>query len=211
MSLSTRLICLCLLAGSSSLACAHSPIAGVGHFYGGMLHPILVPAHVLAIFAVGLWLGQRWPADGLLLLALLGAVPIGMVVGRFNVWQQGELAILALASAVALLVAVARNLPAPFPVAIAVAFGLLIGLDSLPDGLSGRPLWLSLAGTWVAVLLGLAGMVAISEIATRPWMRIGVRVFASWMCAAAVLVLALSAFGPRTQSASAPPTVPAAR
>ncbi len=211
MSRSPRLIALCLLAGYSSLASAHSPIAGVGHFYGGTLHPLFVPAHVLAIIAMGLWMGQLWPEEGSSLVALLGTVPIGMAAGHFSAWQYGEVAVLAVAAVVALFVAAARNAPKSLRTAIAVALGLLLGADSLPDGLLGRSLWLSLGGTWVAVLLGLASMIAISEVATRPWMRVGVRVVASWICAAAILVLALSFLGPRTQSPAAPSSALAPR
>jgi hydrogenase/urease accessory protein HupE len=203
-------LALCLLVGFPSLASAHSPIAGVGHFYGGMLHPAVVPAHLMAIVAMGLWLGQRWPAGGSALVALLAAVPIGMVAGRWVGWQKGELVILSLTALIAVLVAAARDAPRVPRLAIATALGLFLGMDSMPDGLSGRPLWLSLAGTWFAVLLGHSWMIAMSEIAARPWMKIGVRVVASWLCAAAVLVLALSAFGPRAAGGSAPVAASAA-
>ena len=200
-----------LLAALPALASAHSPIKGVGHFYGGMLHPVAVPAHLMAILAMGLWLGQRWPAGGNAMLALLAAVPVGMATGHASGWQQGELVILGLAAVVAIFVAAARDMPALPRAALAAALGLLLGMDSLPDGLSGGPLWASLAGTWFAVLLGLAWMIAMSEIAAKPWMKIGVRVIASWLCAAAVLVLALSAFGPRSPGPSASTAAPAPR
>ena len=32
---------------------------GIGEFYGGILHPIVVPAHVLALVMLGLLAGQR--------------------------------------------------------------------------------------------------------------------------------------------------------
>lgn len=200
-----------LLAGMPGLASAHSPIAGIGHFYAGMLHPVVVPAHLMALVAMGLWLGQRWPAGRGALAALVLAVPFGMAAGHACGWQKGELVILGLAALLAIFVAAARDAPVLLRAVIAAALGLLLGMDSLPDGLSGRPLWLSLAGTWLAVLIGPSWMIAIVEIAAKPWMKIGVRVIASWLCAAAVLALALSALGPRTQGASATTAVPAPR
>jgi hydrogenase/urease accessory protein HupE len=40
---------------------AHDVVAGVGGFYGGLLHPLLVPAHVLALTSLGLLIGQQTP------------------------------------------------------------------------------------------------------------------------------------------------------
>jgi len=33
---------------------AHAPFIGVDGFYGGLLHPLLVPAHAMALLALGL-------------------------------------------------------------------------------------------------------------------------------------------------------------
>lgn len=52
-----------LLAATACPAAAHSPIKGVGTFYSGLLHPALVPAHLLALIAVGLLIGQNVPAS----------------------------------------------------------------------------------------------------------------------------------------------------
>jgi urease accessory protein len=200
-----------LMAVVSGSAQAHSPIAGVGHFYSGMLHPLLVPAHLIALVAMGLWLAQQRPAGGQALAAMVLAVPAGMLLGSITGWQKAELPILAIAALVAVAVGMARTVPELWSAVVGGVLGGLLGADSLPDGLSGRALWMSLGGTWLAVLLGLAWVMAMSELAVRPWMKIGLRVVGSWMAAAAILVLALNAFGPRARpAATAGSTPPAA-
>ena len=47
-----------LLMGSAP-ALAHMPFQGIGGFYGGLLHPVLVPAHALSLVALGLLIGQQ--------------------------------------------------------------------------------------------------------------------------------------------------------
>jgi urease accessory protein len=192
----TGLLVAALLACGVGSAHAHSPIAGVGHFYGGMLHPVLVPAHVIALIAMGLWLAQQRHSSGHATVAIVLAVPVGMVVAAVTGWQDAEIVILALAAGVAVAVGLARNVPWVWRAIVGAALGALLGVDSLPDGLSGRALWMSLGGTWLAVLLALACVMALSDLAIRPWMKIGLRVVASWLAAAAILVLALSGFGP---------------
>jgi urease accessory protein len=193
-----------LIAAALAMGCqgaaAHSPFPGVGNFYGGMLHPLIVPAHLIALAAFGLWLGRRWPtgARGLIGLALL--LPLGMAVGMafgpaVAGWQAESL-VLALGALAALATAADRGPPAAVWAVAGAALGLVLGLDSLPDGLAGRPLALSLAGTWLAALLLPASLVVLSEAARRPWMQIGLRVVASWMAAAALLVLVLAWRGP---------------
>ncbi|WP_348752784.1 HupE/UreJ family protein [uncultured Aquincola sp.] len=184
------------LALGAGAARAHSPIQGVGDFYGGMLHPLLVPAHLIALIAVGLWLAQQRPVSGRALSATLLAVPLGMVAAAIGGWQNLELPLLAVGAAVALAVALARELPWAWRAGVGAWLGALLGADSLPDGLRDRALWMSLGGTWLSVFLVLALVVALSDLAVRPWMKIGLRVLASWLAAAALLVLALAALGP---------------
>ena len=53
---------------SAAPAQAHVPIEGVGGFYGGLLHPILVPAHALALLALGIFIGRRKHGRGIAVL-----------------------------------------------------------------------------------------------------------------------------------------------
>ena len=40
-------------------AMAHPPPLGIGGFAGGLLHPLFVPAHLLAVLALGMLIGQQ--------------------------------------------------------------------------------------------------------------------------------------------------------
>lgn len=194
------------LACACGAASAHSPVAGIGDFYSGMLHPVLVPAHLLAIVAMGLWLGQRWPANGEAWAAMMLALPVGMAVSALTGERSAEGIVLGLAMWPAAATAANRAGPRGVQLVIAALLGAMLGADSMPDGLSGKPLVLSLSGTWLSVLLLLAALVVVGEFATRPWMRIGLRAIASWVVAAALLVLALSWLGPRSSPAAAAAT-----
>ena len=51
-----------LWVGAES-ARAEAPMGGIEGFYGGLLRPILVPAHALGLLALGLFIGQQDSRD----------------------------------------------------------------------------------------------------------------------------------------------------
>ena len=48
-----------VLLAMAEPALAHPPPLGIGGVFGGLLHPLFVPAHVLAILGLGLLVGQQ--------------------------------------------------------------------------------------------------------------------------------------------------------
>ena len=48
-----------LLLFNADAARAHAPVPGLEGFPGGLLHPLLVPAHLLALLGLGLFIGQQ--------------------------------------------------------------------------------------------------------------------------------------------------------
>ncbi len=54
-----RLFLALLLVCMPGIVLAHAPIEGMDSFYNGVLHPVLVPAHLLAIVSAGLLIGQQ--------------------------------------------------------------------------------------------------------------------------------------------------------
>ena len=44
---------------AASGACAHGGFQGVGTFYAGLLHPLAVSAHLVALVAIAVFCGQR--------------------------------------------------------------------------------------------------------------------------------------------------------
>jgi hypothetical protein len=180
-------------------AAAHSPIAGIGIFYSGALHPFISPAHLIALLALGLAIGQRGQRrDGDLsliqppLLTLIAALMLGLALHGAAGDPDTDRALLGLAAATGLGVAAAWQVPRAVLLVLSVAVGLAVALASAPTGVQGRTLWASLAGTGVAAA-GVTGYAAVMvTVARRAWLHIAVRVLGSWFAAAALLVLALS-------------------
>lgn len=174
---------------------AHSPIAGLNDFYAGALHPFVSPAHLVVLLALGLAIGQR--AHGAMgraeapLLALLLALPLGLATHRLAGDPDGQRALLLLAAGLGLAVAGQLALPRSALVVLAAATALIVGWNSGPGALDGRPRALALAGTGAAVLLLVTYVAILTSLAARPWLRIAMRVAGSWLAAAALLVLAL--------------------
>lgn len=179
------------LALTVSPALAHDAFGNAGAFWGGFLHPLTALEHVLAIIAFGLLAGLQPPRPvfaALLTLAL--ALAVGGIAGMAG-WLPPDLGLAAAGSiaVVALLVAVARPLPPPVLIALALVLGLLHGAANgaaVPVGADRIAFLLGLVAgpTLLAHLLG--GAVRHLE---APWVRVAVRVLGSWLTAVGLLVL----------------------
>ena len=112
-------------------ALAHSTIPGIGGFYNGLLHPLVVPAHLLVLLGLALWLGQQpLPTIETPLLTFSALLLAGLALSPFELldgWQTP--ALLACALGVGLLVAAAHPLPRSVTTAVAGLIGLLVGLE----------------------------------------------------------------------------------
>jgi urease accessory protein len=175
-------------------ALGHSPIEGIGGFYNGLLHPLLVPAHLLALVALGLWLGQQaLPKIEAALLSFSLMLLAGLVLATFAGPGGGQSwPLLACAAGVGLLVAAAQPLPRAATAGAAGLVALLVGLDSAPEADTARVKFITLAGVGVGVHLLLLNLVALTTYANQPWLKVGVRVLGSWSAASALMVLALA-------------------
>lgn len=172
---------------------AHVVIEGVSSFHGGLLHPLLVPAHALLLVALGLMAGQQSASSRRVLFAVFAAAAAGAIVAvTFAVAASDvDLIVLAAAGLAGLLAAAGRPLPLILPGALAAPAGGAIILDSVPAIVSTGETLLALAGTALAATLA---PIIVASIAANPkhgWQRIGVRILAAWVAAAAILVLAL--------------------
>ncbi len=186
---------------SSASAFAHSPIPGIGIFYSGALHPFVSPAHLIALLALGLAIGQRGQRHaGELsqlkppMLALLAAALAALALTLAGVFGDPDTdrVLLVFAAATGLAVAAAWAPPQAVTMGLAVAVAMAVLLASAPSGVDAAARRTSLIGTAAAAVL-LVGYVAVmTTVAQRAWLHIAVRVFGSWLAAAALLVLALS-------------------
>lgn len=176
------------------VALAHSPVPGLGGFYNGLLHPLLVPAHLLALVALGLWLGQQaLPRIQGALLSFSLLLLAGLALAAFAPPGGGQTSLLlACALGLGLLVAAAWSLPRNVAAAVAGVVALLVGLDSAPEAGGMRARLIVLAGVGLGVHLLLLNVVALTSYAQRPWLKVGVRVLGSWSAASALMVLALA-------------------
>ena len=190
----TRAILGAFLAFVPVHAAAHTPIEGIGDFYNGLLHPLLVPAHLLSIVAVGLLIGQQ-PSRSLqpAALACLAATTAGLIGAGLGWVAELEVLLLSGAAGCGLLVAWRPLLPLWVGIALGGLIGFAVGLDSGPNLIELPSTIAALLGTGIAVyLLFLYATAAADRLKTRPWQQIAIRVVGSWIAASALLVLSLS-------------------
>ena len=174
-------------------ACAHDVVAGVGGFYGGLIHPLLVPAHGLALVALGLLIGQQPPRRRAGLKAVFAAallLGVIVIVSAFAA-RDVDYAILGIAAAAGVAVAIARPLSVAVSCPLAAVAGVAIELDSVPQEISMQTTFLALVGTAVGAFLAVMLLADLAACSHRDWHRSGVRVAGSWIAASAILVLAL--------------------
>jgi hydrogenase/urease accessory protein HupE len=160
----------------------------------GLLNPLTVPAHALAVLALGLLIGRQPP--GWRQVTATAAFAAGLIAGVAAIVlatrqdAAGD-ALLAATAAAAALVALAKQLPNWTCAALALAIGLALALDSPPQAISIAVATVTLAGTVLGACLALAIIAAVAGRLRRPWQRIGMRIVGSWVAASAILVLAL--------------------
>jgi urease accessory protein len=172
-------------------ALAHSPVPGVGGFPGGLLHPVFVPAHLLALIGLGLFIGQQ-NARLLAVLCFAGGVAAGLGAIASAVGQTpANTVLLAAAAITGALTALAFAMPRAVGWLLAAVIGVAIGLDSPPQVISVTEATLMLIGTGIGAVVVLIVIAAAAAALRREWQRIGMRVLGSWTAASAILVLAM--------------------
>lgn len=187
------------LALSANAAHAHVASAQAGAFYGGLLHPLTAPEHVLPMLALGLLAGQHGLNKG---QGVLLAFPLALALGAISAWLYQALEwmpllnLANLASAVLFggLVAAAQRLPIALLYALAALFGMTHGY------VNGAAITPNLApavfilGLMTAALLALGYSLGGTAYLLRlkpAWIPIAVRVAGSWITAIGVLALSM--------------------
>ena len=183
-----------LLLLPAAPAAAHPVFAGVTGFYGGLLHPLFVPTHTLALVALGLLIGRQ-PARARTVAALMLAASL---IGGFLAITRaiGETPapdiLLGTAAVCGLLVALAVPLPPIIPWIAAAVTGAALALDSPPDVVDVREAIVMMLGTGLGALLLPLAVVECTVAIKAMWLQIGIRVVGSWIAASAILGLALA-------------------
>ena len=181
-----------ILVLAAGPAWALPPPLGIGGFFGGMLHPLFAPAHVLALLGLGLLTGQQtgWSRAVVLVAIAALAAGLGVMTMGFVPALMSE-ALLVLAGVAGLFAALARPLPEAAGGVLAAATGLAIALDSPPDVISVREANVMLIGTGLGASIVLIVAVTASSRLSGGWPRIAARILGAWIAASAILVLAL--------------------
>ncbi len=180
------------LALMAEPALAHPPPLGIPGFLGGLLHPVFVPAHVLAIAGVALLIGSQPEWNRAAPFAYIAALAAGLGLMTLGIVPRGMgEALLVSAALTGGLVALGRRLPEAVGIVMAGATAIAIALDSPPEVISLREANLMLIGTGFGATIVLILIVECASRLKRDWQRIGVRILGSWVAASAVLVLAL--------------------
>lgn len=197
----THLAFICLLALLvPQVALAHSPIEGIGNFLNGILHPILIPAHLLLLVALGFHLGQQGNQHiELCLITFALATITGLAISWFVpdtrpfIGIKSVSLVLALASFLGLLVAIKPQLPKLWYGIVALVAGCLLGIDSAQEALMGKDKFIALLGSGIAIYFLVLYAIVIADYANKKdWLKIGIRVIGSWIAASSVFVLVLS-------------------
>jgi urease accessory protein len=187
------LIIMVLMLLSTALPAHAHNVIGVGGFYGGLLHPALVPAHALAIVALGLLAGQQTPPHSRGLVALFGLAHMAGIMAIVLAFapDDPDLVLLAVAALAGIGVAIAHPLSALVTGPLVAVAGIAIMLDSVPQEIFMLATFLALTATAIAAVVIMTAVVAIALRLKHGWPAIAVRVVGSWIAASAILVLAL--------------------
>jgi hydrogenase/urease accessory protein HupE len=183
-----------IISITPSLVLAHSPIEGVNSFYNGILHPLFVPAHLLLLLALGIFIGQHGVERYRSALRLfLAAIIVGLTVAWFVSNTPVELYLLSGSAIFGILIAANKSIDNYVILFIVLITGFCLGIDSAQETESGMDRLVALLGSGVGVLLLLGfSVLLVDNLNMKNWQKIGVRIVGSWIAASAFLVLALS-------------------
>jgi urease accessory protein len=184
-----------LFMAAAGPAAAHSPVKGIGIFYNGMLHPYLSPGHLLVLLALGLMIGQHAPHSS---RYALPTFVVAFLASSALLWwlpltPLPENILLVVSLLAGLMVAASMAPGIVLPILLAMIAGIVLGLNSSPEGVPPGQTGVALAGTVVGAFLGILYAGGLSAWLNRfpSWQAIAVRVLGSWTSACALLVLVL--------------------
>jgi hypothetical protein len=178
-----------LLVGlGTGRANAHGMLQGVGDFYAGLLHPVVVPAEALALVAVGLLLGSSGLAACRLgLPALVAGLAAGLAIGRHVPIAAATPLLLAIALVGAALVAAGLRLPPQAAAGLALLGGAAVGIDAQPEAEALPPVLVASGATLLGGAALATVVVSLALGRTGLWQRVAVRTAGSWITASTVL------------------------
>jgi len=170
--------------------------ASTSFFMKGFYHPMMVPAHIIVLFSLGLLLGQQgWRTIRVVLPAYVLVLIASLIMTRYQTaaWNA-ELVLLPLAAVTGLLVVFKWNLSILLPLVIAIVAAVVIGMDSTVPripGLQAAKIYSHLIGSGVFASAVLA-IISLIALALRGLLEgVILRILGAWSTAGAVLVVTL--------------------
>jgi len=194
-SLLIRSLLALLLLSLPATADAHTAISGVGDFFGGALHPLMTPTHLLVLLALGLLAAQHSSLQLKISLAVfISFSALGLLLTTTGLVKTVYPPVLiGIALVAGVLVVLEKPLPAIANGAIFTLAALALGLDSAVENGSAPVITKTLLGTWLGLILAVADMAYYLSLLTRQrWQQIGIRVAGSWISAASLMILAFA-------------------
>lgn len=168
-----------------------SASALVNGFVAGLMHPLSITAHLMALLGLGLMVGQQ-SRRGVTLAAfalglIAGLVALAAAVGE----TRAPVVVLSGAAIAGMAAASGWPVPGILGAPLALVVGVAIALDSPPRAASIPVANAALIGTALAAIATVALIAAIAAHMRQGWPRIGVRVLGSWIAASAILAVTL--------------------
>jgi urease accessory protein len=159
-------------------------------FVEGFLNPLLTPAHVLALVALALCVGQE-KRRGAALLVFAIALAVGFLAIVLAVETTPARMVLLADAAVLGVMAAAAWAPKPLVWPLTATAGTALALDSPPQAVMIAAAYATLVGTALGTCAMLVVVATIMSHANADWQRLGIRILGSWIAASAMLVLAV--------------------
>lgn len=171
-------------------------------FVSGLTQPLLASGMLLPLLAAALFIGQQWgaqpgwPVAAWLAFALSLAVALVLSLSDALPLTQVPWPSLVAAALGGLAVAAGRPWGAPVAATVAAMLGTGVGLAAIPPpaaaSVTAMP-WALAMGLLAGSLVWALAAAALVRLPRWGWAQVGVRVLASWVAAASMIVLALSA------------------
>lgn len=173
------------------VASAHGALQGVGDFYGGLLHPLIMPAELLALITLALLLGSSGRvACRLGLPALVLGLFLGLTLGsQMPVDDLTTPVVLVVALITGLIVVFAFQPPASTSMVLAAVTGLAVGADATPEFDGLRSFLFAAGGSMLGGAAVVATTIAVVLGREVTWQRVAQRTVASWASACSLLYL----------------------
>jgi len=172
---------------------AHAISTTVGDFYGGILHALLVMAHVFPFIALSIVAGQQGPELARKsLVAFLAALLAGVITAFFTgqviaVFYINIISLIVLG----ILAALSFKLPRWFLYSTIIFFGFTHGFQNGSELSQTQSPVLFITGLLTGGLILFSVIAALTISIRKEWFQIALRVIGSWIAAIGLMMIAL--------------------